>query len=82
MTNPHSINVWQDKPAWCQPWTIILTGITLIGASWLLFHRWWISIPIASLIFIWWGYFLVLYPRLINQLANQTVVSPPKTDLD
>jgi hypothetical protein len=82
MTNPNSIDVWQDKPAWCQPWTIILTGITLISASWLLFHRLWLSIPIASLILIWWGYFLVLYPRLINQMANQALVSPSKTDLD
>jgi hypothetical protein len=82
MTKPNSIDVWQDKPAWCQPWTIILTGITLISASWLLFHRLWLSIPIASLILLRWGYFLVLYPRLINQMANQTLVSPPKTDLD
>ena len=82
MTKPNSIDVWQDKPAWCQPWTIILTGITLISASWLLFHRLWLSLPIASLILLWWGYFLVLYPRLINQMANQTLVSPSKTDLD
>ncbi|MFN9175080.1 MAG: DUF6737 family protein [Synechocystis sp.] len=57
MTKPNSIDVWQDKPAWCQPWTIILTGITLISASWLLFHRLWLSIPIASLILLRWGYF-------------------------
>jgi len=82
MTHPNSLDVWQDKPAWCQPWTIILTGMTLIGGSWWLFQRWWLSIPIAGVIFVWWGYFLVVYPRLVNQLANQPLGSPPKTDLD
>lgn len=82
MTTPTPIDVWQHKPAWCQPWTIILTGLMVISASWLLFHRWWVSVPIAALILMWWGYFLVLYPRLVNQMANQTRESLPTLDGD
>jgi hypothetical protein len=82
MTSPEPINVWQDKPAWCQPWTIILTGMTLIGASWWLFQRLWISVPIAALILIWWGYFLVLYPRFVNQMARQALEASPNSEGD
>jgi hypothetical protein len=39
-------------------------------------------VPIAALILMWWGYFLVLYPRLINQMANQTRESLPTLDGD
>ncbi|MEX1323347.1 MAG: DUF6737 family protein, partial [Synechococcaceae cyanobacterium] len=33
------------KPWWCQPWSIVLTGLSGIGASWLVLHRWWITAP-------------------------------------
>ncbi|MFM7787820.1 MAG: DUF6737 family protein, partial [Microcystis panniformis] len=28
MSNSKSDNVWNHKPRWCQPWSILLTGIT------------------------------------------------------
>ena len=57
--------LWQSKPWWCQPWTIILTGIIIIAGSWLLFHKIWLSIIVAIPIVVWWTYFLVLVPRLL-----------------
>lgn len=61
-------NVWNYKPWWCQPWSIILTGITIISGSWLLFHTIWLSIIVALPITAWWVYFLVLYPRMAREM--------------
>jgi hypothetical protein len=58
-------DLWQSKPWWCQPWTIILTGIVIITGSWLLFHKIWLSIIVSIPIVVWWIYFLVLVPRLL-----------------
>jgi hypothetical protein len=67
MSNP---NLWEHKPWWCQPWTIILTGITIVAGSWLLFQTIWLTLPIAILIVLWWTYFLIVVPQM---LANQDV---------
>ncbi len=63
-----NFNVWDYKPWWCQPWSIILTGITIIGGSWLLWHTLWLSIIVALPIMLWWVYFLLLYPRMAQEL--------------
>jgi hypothetical protein len=63
-------NLWQSKPWWCQPWTIILTGILLIAGSWWLLHHWWITIPVAGLIGLWWVYFLIFVPQAIEKMAQ------------
>jgi len=53
---------WSLKPWWCQPWSILLTGMTAIGMSWWGLHRWWITLPLAAVVLVWWGLFLVLVP--------------------
>lgn len=58
-------DLWQFKPWWCQPWTIILTGIIIITGSWLIFHKIWLTLIVGIPIVVWWAYFLVLVPRLI-----------------
>jgi hypothetical protein len=63
-------DLWKSKPWWCQPWTIILTGVIIIAGSWLVFHKIWLSLIVAIPIVVWWTYFLVLVPRL---LANSKV---------
>ncbi len=60
-----STNLWASKPWWCQPWTIILTGVMIIAGSWLLFQTLWLSLPVAILIVIWWTYFLIIVPRIL-----------------
>ena len=30
--------------------------------SWLLLHRWWITLPLAAAVLLWWWLFLVLVP--------------------
>ncbi len=55
-------DLWSEKPWWCQPWTIVLTGVLAIFASWLVLHRLWITIPVAAMVLAWWILFLVIAP--------------------
>jgi hypothetical protein len=41
----------------------VLTGISLIGGSWLAFHTLWLTIPVIGAIILWWWYFLWVVPR-------------------
>lgn len=62
-SNSDSTNIWDYKPWWCQPWSIIMTGVAIIVSSWLILHTLWITIGISILIVAWWLYFLILYPQ-------------------
>ena len=66
-----SRSIWHSKPWWCQPWTILLTGLMAIGGSWLLLHRWWISAPVALGVLLWWWLFLRVVPRAYQAELNQ-----------
>ncbi|MEE3715683.1 DUF6737 family protein [Tumidithrix elongata RA019] len=64
-------SVWNHKPWWCQPWSIVLTGCAIISGSWLLFKIIWITVLVALPIVAWMGFFVGLYPRLyLEALAN------------
>jgi hypothetical protein len=58
-------SVWDYKPWWCQPWSILLTGLVLISGSWLMFHRFWVTGLVAAPLSAWMGFFLLLYPRMV-----------------
>ena len=66
-SDKQSFSVWNYKPWWCQPWSILLTGVVIIGGSWLLTKTLWITILLSVPILAWWGYFLVLYPQLVKK---------------
>lgn len=70
------LSLWALKPWWCQPWSILLTGIAAIAASWLLLGRLWITIPGAVLVLLWWWLFLVIVPRAYRAEARAGV--PPE----
>jgi hypothetical protein len=59
--------VWHYKPWWCQPWSILLTGLGLIAASWLVLHRVWLTVLVAIPLSAWMGYFVLVFPRLVAQ---------------
>ena len=40
-------DLWSHKPWWCQPWSILLTGVGLVGGSWWWLRLWWVSLPLA-----------------------------------
>ena len=56
------LSIWQTKPWWCQPWSILLTGIAIPLGTWLLLHQWWVTLPIVVGIALWWLLFLVVVP--------------------
>jgi hypothetical protein len=74
MTLEQPDSIWNHKPWWCQPWSIILTGISIISGSWLLFKLVWLSILVAIPITAWMGFFVILFPKLAQQdVVNQEI---------
>ncbi|WP_107666913.1 DUF6737 family protein [Cyanothece sp. BG0011] len=69
-SNLESSNIWDYKPKWCQPWSILLTGIILSVGSWFLIHIVWLTSLISILIIVWWVYFLILYPRMFKEYVE------------
>ncbi|RCJ35409.1 hypothetical protein A6770_16575 [Nostoc minutum NIES-26] len=65
MSEQKPLSPWNYKPWWCQPWSILLTGITLISGSWLLFKAIWLTILISIPVLIWMGFFVLIWPQLI-----------------
>lgn len=55
--------IWQLKPWWCQPWSILLTGVAVVLLSWLWLKIWWLTAMTAAGVLGWWGLYLVLVPR-------------------
>jgi len=70
MTQTPDLSIWSHKPWWCQPWSILLTGVAVATSSWLLFGRWWLSLLVAVGVLLWWGLFLVLVPAAWRQEAQ------------
>ncbi|AFZ45316.1 hypothetical protein PCC7418_3200 [Halothece sp. PCC 7418] len=58
-----NVSIWQQKPWWCQPWSIILTGIALPTMTWFVTHWWWLTLPVILGILLWWYVFLYLVPK-------------------
>ncbi|MBN8559502.1 hypothetical protein Q2T42_23175 [Leptolyngbya boryana CZ1] len=61
--NDQSTNIWQYKPWWCQPWSILLTGICIIAGSWFVFTKLWLTTLVAVPILAWMIFFLIIYPQ-------------------
>lgn len=59
------VSPWSHKPWWCQPWSILLTGVTLISGSWLLFKMIWVTVLVSVPISIWMVFFLLVWPGLM-----------------
>ena len=55
-------SIWQLKPWWCQPWSILLTGIAVPAGTWTLWHQLWLTLPVVVAILLWWVLFLVIVP--------------------
>lgn len=66
-SSPSSINPWNQKPWWCQPWSILLTGNGAIFLSWFGFHRLWLTILVGLPLTVWMGFFLIFWPRLMQE---------------
>ncbi len=62
---------WSYKPWWCQPWSILLTGVSLIAGSWFGFHRLWLTLLVMLPVLVWMGFFLLIWPRLMLRLMRE-----------
>ncbi len=63
ISSPKTVSVWDFKPWWCQPWSILLTGFGAIALSWLIFHRFWLTGLVAVPMLSWMGFFLLVFPK-------------------
>ncbi|CBI28702.3 uncharacterized protein LOC100244184 [Vitis vinifera] len=64
-------SVWDTKPSWCQPWTIMLTGVSVIACSWLILHSAVITSLVLSVISLWWYIFLYSYPKAYSDMIAE-----------
>ena len=76
MTTP---DLWASKPWWCQPWSIVLTGVLITGLSWLVLKTLWITIVVSAVILVWWLVFLVMAPAAYRQAIDQGIESDQST---
>ena len=72
---------WSQKPWWCQPWSILLTGAVIMAGSWLLFERWWLTALVSLPVLAWWGLFLVV-GRTPHRLRNRRAEAMDPLQLD
>jgi hypothetical protein len=68
--SPESQSLWQVKPWWCQPWSIILTGIVIPSVVWFLTQRLWLVLPVVPLICAWWFVFLYFVPKQYTEATS------------
>ena len=61
------VSPWSYKPWWCQPWSILLTVVTLISGTWLLFKTLWLTLIVSVPVLAWMGFFLLIWPRLMSR---------------
>jgi hypothetical protein len=77
--NASSLNPWDYKPWWCQPWSILLTGMSLISGSWFFFEKIWLTSLIAVPIGAWMGFFLLIWPQLMKEQYSSTSEETSRT---
>ncbi len=65
MSEHKPLSPWHYKPWWCQPWSIMLTGTTLISGSWLVFKILWLTVLVSIPVFTWMGFFILIWPQLM-----------------
>uniref|UniRef100_A0A0E0D521 DUF6737 domain-containing protein n=1 Tax=Oryza meridionalis TaxID=40149 RepID=A0A0E0D521_9ORYZ len=64
-------SVWDTKPSWCQPWTILLSGAVAIAGSWLPIHSVVITGGVSFVICAWWYIFLYSYPKAYTEMIAE-----------
>ncbi|CAN7123888.1 unnamed protein product [Brassica rapa subsp. narinosa] len=64
-------SVWDTKPSWCQPWTIVVTGLSIVACSWVILHSVLVSSLAVALIGAWWYIFLYSYPKSYSEMIAE-----------
>ena len=61
---------WQEKPLWCQPWSIIFTGLLIIITTFTLFHNIIIESLVSIFTIAWWYLFLFIAPQAFDEIIQ------------
>ncbi|RID43315.1 hypothetical protein BRARA_I00182 [Brassica rapa] len=64
-------SVWDTKPSWCQPWTIMVTGLSIVVCSWVILHSVLVSSLAVGLVGAWWYIFLYSYPKSYSEMIAE-----------
>ncbi|XP_062214872.1 uncharacterized protein LOC133915651 [Phragmites australis] len=64
-------SVWDTKPVWCQPWTILLSGTVAVACSWVLLQSIVITAGVSFAICAWWYIFLYSYPKAYTEMIAE-----------
>ena len=64
-------SIWDTKPYWCQPWTIIVFGVSIIIISWEIFNNFIITSTLGFIITIWWILFLIIAPNAYQEINEK-----------
>ena len=62
-------SVWELKPAWCQPWSILGAGTAAVGGADLLSP--WLAGLVALPVAAWWYVFLFAYPQAFEEAVQE-----------
>jgi hypothetical protein len=62
-TGTHEVDIWKQKPWWCQPWSIVLTTIVVPTLSWFTLHWLWLTALLALGFGLWMAFFLGVLSR-------------------
>ena len=63
---------WETKPYWCQPWSILLTGIIILLSSWTIINNLYLSIIFSIITITWWTIFLIIAPLSYIKYSSTT----------
>ena len=66
-----SEDVWAQKPVWCRPYSIVATGLFVVGGAELVGGRW-LALAAAAAVAVWWWAFLVEYPVAYRDYVRGT----------
>ena len=62
---------WDQKPNWCQPWSIIAFGILVLIFSWTVLNNFIITTILGFLVIAWWVLFLIIVPSSYDETTNK-----------
>jgi len=65
-----SEDVWATKPIWCRPYSIVATGVFVVGGAKVVGGTW-LALAAAAAISVWWWAFLVEYPAAYRDYVKQ-----------
>lgn len=66
-----SEDVWALKPVWCQPYSIVATGVFVVGGAKVVGGVW-LAAAAAVAVSVWWWAFLVEYPVAYRDYVRGT----------